>query len=95
MTQTITPTKNKIDDINKERLFSPDTWPGKSKAERQFLANQVVDAFHKKVSELGLDIQWQPKYSHFVVKSGNITQKRLVELVNESYVDIQSKYKST
>lgn len=71
-----------------QRLFSPETWPGKSKTERQFLADQVVDAFHRKMAEIEVDIRWVPRGPALQVKSGTApSQRKLNSLLEEAYAE--------
>ena len=81
----------------KDRLFSTDTWPGKNHVEIQLLADQVVDAFHQKVADAELNVQWIPRLPALNDKGGEGQPRReaddievLGEMLEEAYSEILS-----
>ena len=81
----------------KDRLFSRSTWPGKSRDEIQFLADQVVDTFHQKVARAELDVQWMPRIPALNDKGGEERPRReaddteaLGEMLEEAYSEVQA-----
>lgn len=75
--------------VGQKRLFAEETWPGADKETRQLLASAVVDEFHQQIKKRGLNIQWIPRNSSFIIRSGNSPDiKELIEIVGKAYADI-------
>lgn len=77
--------------VGQKRLFAEETWPGADKETRQLLASAVVDEFHQQIRKRGLNIQWIPRNSSFIVRSGvclDITE--LIEMVESAYSNLPS-----
>jgi hypothetical protein len=81
--------------FHRDRLFSTDTWPGKSLEEIHELSELVVDSFHEKVVNLGNDLQWNPSTASVWEKGilikpdgtqhKRLTKKELEDILEECY----------
>ena len=72
--------------VGQIRLFAKETWPGADKETRQLLASAVVDEFHRQIRKRGLNIQWIPRNSSFIIRSGDsLDITELTEMVDGAY----------
>lgn len=86
----------------KGRLNSLEQWPGTNRPERQDLANQVVDLFHRKVqvqrkeTKSGVDVQWKPGAGE-LKPLGHTTDEDInlsffEKLLEECYASVRDQY---
>lgn len=87
--QQIKPKRNK-ERFSQTRLFSEDTWPGADKETRELLAGAVVDEFHRRVREAGLNLRWVPRAGLFEVQSGRVPAVKMIgEMIEWAYEEVQ------